>query len=320
MFAYKPGDNTAAHVREATAIRDALSKRILSQGNLVDPFPYKPGFSTDTYGQHLVDRTLARHPDLLILALHATPPGSSQNVIVASNIGRIGKKADEDDLRVIQTGAPNLEVNASGKRYEVALPLLDASGARIGVFGQVFAYGPGVDKAALYRRAVEDPGRSFADRSSPPRSCSGASPDPLRPILRLVPARRPQAQSTIGPSSNRPSTRWRPSMRARLATLLSGALLAIHDAPFERRDRPTARRSAPSPIQALQLIGRTELPGYSGDFDHFTADVKGNRLFLAAEDHGTLEVLQAVRPARTSRPSPGSRPRTASSTSPRRTD
>ena len=37
--------------------------------------------------------------------------------------------------------------------------------------------------------------------------------------------------------------------------------------------------------------GRTELPGYSGDFDHFAADLAGNRLFLAAEDHGTLEVF-----------------------------
>jgi DNA-binding beta-propeller fold protein YncE len=38
-------------------------------------------------------------------------------------------------------------------------------------------------------------------------------------------------------------------------------------------------------------MGRTELPGYSGDFDHFGVDVSGNRLFLAAEDHGTLEVF-----------------------------
>ena len=41
----------------------------------------------------------------------------------------------------------------------------------------------------------------------------------------------------------------------------------------------------------LHLGGRTELPSYSGDFDHFAADVKGNRLFLAGEDQGTLEVF-----------------------------
>jgi DNA-binding beta-propeller fold protein YncE len=41
----------------------------------------------------------------------------------------------------------------------------------------------------------------------------------------------------------------------------------------------------------LHPHGRTAMPGYTGDFDHFAVDVKGNRLFLAAEDHGTLEVF-----------------------------
>ena len=47
----------------------------------------------------------------------------------------------------------------------------------------------------------------------------------------------------------------------------------------------------PGGSATLTLIGRTELPGYSGDFDHFASDPKGNRLFLAAEDHGTLEIF-----------------------------
>src|ERR1700751_67482 len=42
----------------------------------------------------------------------------------------------------------------------------------------------------------------------------------------------------------------------------------------------------------LVLQGRTELPGYTGDFDDFAVDLQGNRLFLAAEDHGTLEVFE----------------------------
>ncbi|HZZ92186.1 MAG TPA: cytochrome D1 domain-containing protein [Usitatibacter sp.] len=42
----------------------------------------------------------------------------------------------------------------------------------------------------------------------------------------------------------------------------------------------------------LKLIGRTDVPGFEGDFDHFAADVKGNRLFLAGEDKGTLEVFE----------------------------
>jgi DNA-binding beta-propeller fold protein YncE len=41
----------------------------------------------------------------------------------------------------------------------------------------------------------------------------------------------------------------------------------------------------------LKLIETTPLPGFSGDFDHLAADLKGNRLFLAAEDHKTVEVF-----------------------------
>ena len=43
--------------------------------------------------------------------------------------------------------------------------------------------------------------------------------------------------------------------------------------------------------ETLRLLGRTELASYDGDFDHFAVDVKGNRLFLAGEDGGTLEVF-----------------------------
>jgi hypothetical protein len=41
----------------------------------------------------------------------------------------------------------------------------------------------------------------------------------------------------------------------------------------------------------LRLADRRDLPGYTGDFDHFEYDLKGNRLWLAAEDHGTLDVF-----------------------------
>ena len=43
--------------------------------------------------------------------------------------------------------------------------------------------------------------------------------------------------------------------------------------------------------ETLRFLGRTELASYEGDFDHLAADVKGNRLFLAGEDGGTLEVF-----------------------------
>ena len=42
---------------------------------------------------------------------------------------------------------------------------------------------------------------------------------------------------------------------------------------------------------SVKLIHSVDLPGYTGDFDHFAADYDRNRLLLAAEDHGTLEVF-----------------------------
>jgi len=41
----------------------------------------------------------------------------------------------------------------------------------------------------------------------------------------------------------------------------------------------------------LLLKGSVNLPGYSGDFDHFAVDQARGRLLLAAEDHGTVEVF-----------------------------
>jgi DNA-binding beta-propeller fold protein YncE len=41
----------------------------------------------------------------------------------------------------------------------------------------------------------------------------------------------------------------------------------------------------------LRLVATTPMPGFTGDFDHFGLDLKGNRLFLAAEDQKTVEVF-----------------------------
>jgi len=107
-----------------------------------------------TYAQKLVTETLAKHHELIILVMHVTPPNSSENVIIASNIGRFGKKADEDDMRVIKTGKNNLEVNEKGDHFEVELPLLDASGKIIGALGTVYNYKNGDDKTQLEKVAI----------------------------------------------------------------------------------------------------------------------------------------------------------------------
>jgi len=151
-FLYKAGEDKAEFLKLAERIRDELRRRITNAGNLVEPFPYSQT-PTNIYAQKLVDETMAKHAELQILALHVTPPGESDNVILASSIGRIGKKADEDDLKVIETGEPILEVHISGKRFEVEMQLHDASGKTIGAVSAVYAYKPGDDKAQFRKQA-----------------------------------------------------------------------------------------------------------------------------------------------------------------------
>jgi len=105
------------------------------------------------YAQKLLDETLAKHKDVVIMAMHVTPPGKTENVIIASNIGRIGKKADEDDMRVIETGKPNLEVNKKGDHFEVELVMQDQSGKTIGAVGIVFMNEKG--KEAEFQKNAE---------------------------------------------------------------------------------------------------------------------------------------------------------------------
>jgi hypothetical protein len=149
VYGYKPGDDKTKLQRDAEGVQAALGRRITNAGNLFELVPYVPSPPRAAFAQELVDATLAKHSKLLILALHAKPPGASDVVIIASNIGRIGKKADADDLGVIQTGKPILEVNESGNRFEVELVLLDSAGQNIGAVSSVFAYQPGADRRAL---------------------------------------------------------------------------------------------------------------------------------------------------------------------------
>lgn len=149
VFPYKSGDDKEALERKAIGIRDWLAKRILNAANLVEPHPYEPLATTKTHAQKLVDGTLSEHPELIVLAMHVTPPKATDNTIVASNFGRIGKKADNDDMKVINTGEPIVGVYAEGKRYGVEIPLRDASNKTIGALSVGFRYKSGDEKAFL---------------------------------------------------------------------------------------------------------------------------------------------------------------------------
>jgi iron complex outermembrane receptor protein len=87
--------------------------------------------------QKLVDDLVAKHPDLVRIALHLTPPDRADNMIVACNVAaRIGRKSDPEDLKAMQTGKP-VVLKEEGN-FDVTLPLHTASGKVIGAIGLTF--------------------------------------------------------------------------------------------------------------------------------------------------------------------------------------
>ena len=133
------------------------------------PLKYQPICS---HGQALVDMEMAKHRELKLITLHATPPGvpadaNEQRCILCSSIGRFGKpdagpdadvfKKNQEFIELTKTAPPG--TNPGGPtappKYEVLTPLLDRSGASIGIAVIVFLYKEGDDLAKLHQIAMD---------------------------------------------------------------------------------------------------------------------------------------------------------------------
>jgi hypothetical protein len=154
VWRYPVGGNHEEFVRTANAIRDSLARRILNVANLMDPYPYEPLVTTKSRAQSLVDEALLRHPDVTVLALRAHAGASRELVLLGSTFGRHGKKADVDDLKVLDSPNPTTGVYSNGKRFGVDLALHDRAGVAIGTMNVGYAYRPGEDTKPLLAQAV----------------------------------------------------------------------------------------------------------------------------------------------------------------------
>jgi iron complex outermembrane receptor protein len=153
-FPYPPSTDQEALVKKAAQYRDEMSRRILSLASLTDAAQLDPRIATRSYAQGLVDEALLAHPEVEVIALHARTPKTGEGYpIVASNIGRIGKPADEGDLAVIRSGQPQGQADTRGARFEAKVPVKDASGATVGAVAVVFPYRAGADAESLQRQA-----------------------------------------------------------------------------------------------------------------------------------------------------------------------
>lgn len=54
-------------------------------------------------------------------------------------------------------------------------------------------------------------------------------------------------------------------------------------------------RATPQNKEPLRLVQKIPLPNVKGRIDHMDVDVKGQRLFVAGLENGTLEVVRSTR-------------------------
>ena len=67
--------------------------------------------------------------------------------------------------------------------------------------------------------------------------------------------------------------------------------LAVYVIHFAVEMDPSVLAQDQTPAAPLKLLQKIPLPGVDGALDHMAIDVQGQRLFVPAEQHGTVEVL-----------------------------
>lgn len=107
------------------------------------------------YAQYLVARTRAAHPELLGVDIRAAPPAAAQSLIIASLVTeRVGRASLPEDIAVLASGQPRIEINRRGdQNVDVELPLFDLYKRTIGSVEFTFPYPPGADREALVAKA-----------------------------------------------------------------------------------------------------------------------------------------------------------------------
>ena len=133
---------------QAEELRDKLAEVIPSVQALFDPFIIASS-STDMLAQRLTIETLARYPDVLVLAFHVTAPGETTNRVVGISVPKfLGRASDDIDHDVAKTGKMIVQVIPTTHRMEVHMPLRAVDGTLVGTLVTVY----------LWRQETEAPG------------------------------------------------------------------------------------------------------------------------------------------------------------------
>src|SRR6266851_5347988 len=141
-----------------------------------------------SYGQYLVDRAVARHPELLGLDLQTTPPNGSESVVIASkDREHLGRK-----IALRDADAAKVAIDAATGQRAVELPLQDKTGNTIGAIRAVYAYSKGDDEMRLVSQA---------------EALRGEMRGQIPTAARLVQPMRPTDGLDIGGTQSLPTTK-----------------------------------------------------------------------------------------------------------------
>jgi hypothetical protein len=154
VFKVSEGQPESGFLENATAMRNQLRAVIPDLTTLFEPF-IVGSVTEDTLAQKLTMQALARHPDILVVAMHVTPPGGKANKVIAINVPKfIGRDSDEVDTDTEKTGKIVMQVIPKTHRLEVHMPMLAADGSRVGTVCTVYLWEDESQAADLFARSL----------------------------------------------------------------------------------------------------------------------------------------------------------------------
>ena len=102
--------------------------------------------------QRLIEQTVAKHPHLVRLTIHAVPTGETVDKIIACNVHeKLGKISDPEDIEA--RTSKKITVLREGNNLDVTAPILDKAGQAIAATGITLAVPPSTGEEVLVKEA-----------------------------------------------------------------------------------------------------------------------------------------------------------------------
>jgi len=140
--------------RSALNIAFALSSLCLGARGLNAGEPNGKAVANRIYAQTLVNALIAGRSDLMIVGLHGTASGAKDEAMIACNLDHIGNSDTAFDIAAGREHMTILEPKTPEK-FEICMPLKDASGGYIGAIVMIFKRTAGDTEPSLYLKALE---------------------------------------------------------------------------------------------------------------------------------------------------------------------